>query len=709
VPTVIIERDHIESIDEDMDSATIDSELNSISERHTVVRMSSIDLFTQSSVDTTLAAEYAADVFSDDTFDVVSYYPNYFYPPPGTIDGTNDNYSYWYKHEDRFNSSYLNKSSLMDNTLGPLFKAGAGNYQGFYIGFEDGLFRHFPYNNVSVRFSGLSYTCQIDQTPVVGYDPRCRGWYVQAKTQPNEVILTNPYVDASTGVVVVTLAMSVSVNNKVIAVVGTDFEMQPLADSISSATFGDAGYTYVVHANGNIVLHPDVNTADGVVYTIQEFEFADSSAEEWAAFESILVNNVFPGQQGQKEFLKEGETWYVTYGPIISEAGLVESRGGSGSEGTITLLIVYIVASVVVLVVGVYLSQRIADLISRPVALLNRILVDMAENKTLAKKDPSTDRTTFRRGSTDLSSQNFMFLSVKFSTRAYYRQDYESALEYLVEAEKVFAEMNQQHALGIVYNNRGNILRRKHAPFKEFTSSIRQLQKAVDIARTMYDDSHKDYCKKAGGNFDAMKANAHARLLASRLLNLGDCLRESSETTKALGIIRESYGLFSRIQHTHGRLASLGNMGLIYQEMQRYEDAKEVFEEAIDLARGQYEENVYDEQNILALQHASMNMGAFHLFVIEKNGAVPKELPTHVELSLHHFYSTLTECAKMKKIVQTTCVAALQHIFTKYYEGDDGEEALEHLKDLYPQSFATSQKVGALNAISLGQIEMESL
>lgn len=54
-----------------------------------------------------------------------------------------------------------------------------------------------------------------------------------------------------------------------------------------------------------------------------------------------------------------------------------------------------------------------------------------------------------------------LFLAVKFSTSAYHSNDFETALAYLMEVEEMFVKINQQRALGVIYNNRGNILRRQ--------------------------------------------------------------------------------------------------------------------------------------------------------------------------------------------------------------------------------------------------------
>ena len=83
----------------------------------------------------------------------------------------------------------------MDNVWRTLWKSNPG-YQGLYVGFEsDGMFRHLPYVDLD-GFQTLEYICLTNNLQTTGYDPRCRNWYINAKTNQTKVIFTEPYNDA---------------------------------------------------------------------------------------------------------------------------------------------------------------------------------------------------------------------------------------------------------------------------------------------------------------------------------------------------------------------------------------------------------------------------------------------------------------------------------------------------------------------------------
>ncbi|MDO3442496.1 methyl-accepting chemotaxis protein [Agrobacterium sp. V1] len=89
-----------------------------------------------------------------------------------------------------------------------------------------------------------------------GYDPRKRPWYLDA-VKAGKPVLTEPYTDASTGGLVITAAMPVSVDGKLAGVTGSDFSLDSLVTMIKSVDAGTDGYAFLVNKDGKILIHPD--------------------------------------------------------------------------------------------------------------------------------------------------------------------------------------------------------------------------------------------------------------------------------------------------------------------------------------------------------------------------------------------------------------------------------------------------------------------
>ena len=90
-----------------------------------------------------------------------------------------------------------------------------------------------------------------DELPA-DYDPRTRPWYKDA-VQAGSTTLTEPYVDASTKQLIITIASPV----RGAGVVGGDLSLQALVQTINALDFGGTGYAFLVSADGTILVHPD--------------------------------------------------------------------------------------------------------------------------------------------------------------------------------------------------------------------------------------------------------------------------------------------------------------------------------------------------------------------------------------------------------------------------------------------------------------------
>jgi len=92
-----------------------------------------------------------------------------------------------------------------------------------------------------------------------GYDPTSRPWYQDAVANAGKVIITEPYPDASTGKLVVTVAKTVQTDEGIVGVVAIDFDISKLSSRLM-AKDKELGYMNAVVTNGgNVILHTDTN------------------------------------------------------------------------------------------------------------------------------------------------------------------------------------------------------------------------------------------------------------------------------------------------------------------------------------------------------------------------------------------------------------------------------------------------------------------
>ncbi|MBG7620490.1 HAMP domain-containing protein [Herbaspirillum sp. AP02] len=93
-----------------------------------------------------------------------------------------------------------------------------------------------------------------------GYDPTGRPWYKQALAA-GKPVLTAPYVDASTGKLVVTFAEPVGVGDKLQAVLGSDVQLDNVVRNVAGIKPTPSSFAFIVGKDGVIITHPNKELA----------------------------------------------------------------------------------------------------------------------------------------------------------------------------------------------------------------------------------------------------------------------------------------------------------------------------------------------------------------------------------------------------------------------------------------------------------------
>ncbi len=88
------------------------------------------------------------------------------------------------------------------------------------------------------------------------YDPCERGWYTQAK-EADATIVTDPYVDAFTGKIVITVAAPMhDEQGAIVGVSGADITIEELVNVVNGLN-EDNSYGFLVDSVGNFITHPN--------------------------------------------------------------------------------------------------------------------------------------------------------------------------------------------------------------------------------------------------------------------------------------------------------------------------------------------------------------------------------------------------------------------------------------------------------------------
>lgn len=115
------------------------------------------------------------------------------------------------------------------------------------------------------------------------YDPRERPWYQKAMENKQEVAITSPYKDASSGEMVVTITKYLSDGS---GVVGIDLSISRLEETVQELVIGHEGYAVLLDAEKNFIVHPNNQTGEQAT---EEF-YNNLYTKESGSFNYVLNN-----------------------------------------------------------------------------------------------------------------------------------------------------------------------------------------------------------------------------------------------------------------------------------------------------------------------------------------------------------------------------------------------------------------------------------
>ena len=240
-----------------------------------------------------------------------------------------------------------------------------------------------------MSFSNKEFVDGSGWIPESSYDPTSRNWYIEA-IEKDDFYISEPYVDAMTGGMVITISKSFKTLEGRKGVAATDIQIDYLVDLISTVEVGEDSYAFLLDNKGNVVTH-------------QNEEFKPSENE------SINVRDILGGKLNtilEKEKMGirnrkikdyDNVDRFFFFGDVLEsdwKVGVAVSVGHT--MGAINNAIYYtILATIIVLAISIVLSLYISNSITKPivktVAIAENIgnlnLLDKIDEKDLKRKD----------------------------------------------------------------------------------------------------------------------------------------------------------------------------------------------------------------------------------------------------------------------------------------------------------------------------------
>ncbi|HCE3203619.1 TPA: methyl-accepting chemotaxis protein [Vibrio parahaemolyticus] len=193
------------------------------------------------------------------------------------------------------------------------------------------------------------------------YDPRQRPWFIAAKNK-GDLVVTDPYVDASSKNVIISVGTPVKQNGQFLAGMFYDLELTTLSDLVNQVNLFDAGYLFLVTDDGTTIAHPQSK------YNGEKLNSYLPQVDLNKATQHFEIDNN-PYMVSLTHI--PSENWYV--GAIIDETAAYSVVGELRNSA-----IIYSIIAVLASVIALTLLIRT---LMRPLDTLNTAIKDVASGK----------------------------------------------------------------------------------------------------------------------------------------------------------------------------------------------------------------------------------------------------------------------------------------------------------------------------------------
>ena len=211
-----------------------------------------------------------------------------------------------------------------------------------------------------------AFTIRPDTKMPDGFDPRVRPWYKGAQSS-NGSTLTEPYIDAATGQLIISIATPSAQGSQSIGVVGGDLSLQTLVDNIGALNFGGMGYAFLVSADGKVLVHPDKNL---VMKTLADV-YPKHTPKISGDFSEVEAN---------------GKDNIVTFTPIKGLPSVNWYLGISVDKATSFAMLSEfrtsaIIATIIAVVIIIALLGMLIRVLMQPLHVMTRAMQDIADGE----------------------------------------------------------------------------------------------------------------------------------------------------------------------------------------------------------------------------------------------------------------------------------------------------------------------------------------
>ncbi|SHO56882.1 methyl-accepting chemotaxis protein [Vibrio quintilis] len=202
-----------------------------------------------------------------------------------------------------------------------------------------------------------------------GYDPKIRPWYKNA-LNTDQVFLSEPYVGASSGKLIVTLSKKVMINGQLKGVAMASLPLDKINQDILSVTVPGNGIAFLLSSSGIIISHPDKALRN------QPLDKLTSSIRAGELINNAAQKQLFELNVNQTGYLTNvtrvaGTNWYLV---LMSQESVL-------LKPVQTMLIYQLVTAIVMIIISVIVLAVLMKYLLSGLQKVSAALNDIAQGE----------------------------------------------------------------------------------------------------------------------------------------------------------------------------------------------------------------------------------------------------------------------------------------------------------------------------------------
>ena len=235
--------------------------------------------------------------------------------------------------------------------------------------------------NVNVGFENKLFIDGTGWKPEAGWDCTGRPWYTDAKAAGGEKYFGDPYVDAVTGELIISVSKMFHTGSGMEGVVNMDLKLSTLFDMMNEITdTSDGSYSFIYNENGAILMHPNsefISTGENVV---------NVSDLIGGAYEKAMTSQrAFTDYDGKAKYLKAATVAGSGWKEVLVTP--VAAYNSAANEMLMVLVVVTVLSSVIAAVLVILYAGSITKPILKIQKQINHLQelnlkeIDIKENR----------------------------------------------------------------------------------------------------------------------------------------------------------------------------------------------------------------------------------------------------------------------------------------------------------------------------------------